>query len=161
MREQGQVSMTTADDVFMVGFHVAKTAGSTVAEHARVHLGEPEFYYYDRFTRTRRFWAGIVAEMQQAQRDQGAQIESACVELTSQLFWTSIWRRQSSECEMTHRTSGTRGVFRIFSSRSMRPLRTVIARSSGRSRAEMRRPFEVGGISARRTVKNARRLWVK
>jgi hypothetical protein len=51
--------MTAGDDLFLAGVHFAKTAGSTVAEHARSHLGEPAFHYYCRFTRTRRFWAGL------------------------------------------------------------------------------------------------------
>jgi hypothetical protein len=63
--------MTAAHDIFLSGFHVAKTAGSTVAEHARIHLGEPEFYYYDRFTRTRRFWADIPQYEELADQEKG------------------------------------------------------------------------------------------
>lgn len=51
--------MTAADNLFLAGVHIAKTAGSTVAGHARSHLGEPAFHHYCRFTRTRRFWAGL------------------------------------------------------------------------------------------------------
>jgi hypothetical protein len=51
--------MRAGDNPLIAGVHVAKTAGSTIAEHARINLGEPALYYYDRFTRTRRFWAGI------------------------------------------------------------------------------------------------------
>jgi hypothetical protein len=49
---------TSADNAFLAGVHVAKTAGSTLSEHARAHLGEPAFYRYCRFSRTKRFWSG-------------------------------------------------------------------------------------------------------
>lgn len=49
---------TAADNAFLAGVHVAKTAGSTLSEHARALLGEPAFYRYCRFSRTKRFWSG-------------------------------------------------------------------------------------------------------
>ena len=91
--------MTTADDVFLAGFHVAKTAGSTVAEHARGHLGEAEFFYFDPFTRTRRFWADLpqYEELPEPEKDRirvifGHGVRFSLVALQSRLpeFFTTI-----------------------------------------------------------------------